>query len=127
MFTFHKTDDGRSVPSEYLPSSAQTLDIGTMLTVEDGALITATGTTKPTYMSLTRRTASEGEIIPVARVASDIILEAETDIEDLTTVKLGDKCAISNTGDTISAVQDDGPFEVVGINLERKTLLVRAI
>ncbi len=126
MFTIHKTDDGRSVPSEYQPSSAMALDIGTMLTMQGGVLVKALGNTKPTYMSLTRKTVSEKEIIPVARVNSDIVLEAETDIEDLSTVNLGDKC-VTNDASVIGAVQDGGPFEVVGVDPERNTLLVRVI
>ena len=114
MFTIYKTDDGRNMPLEYLPCGAIQPKIGLALTQTAGNLAIASGTTKPTYICMTERSAAvtAGELIPVVRVGADVIWET-TASAALTSIKQGDKVTISGDGLQVTATTASGVAEVV--------------
>ena len=52
-FLIHSYDDGQIRPWEYLPCDDIAISVGMALTMSSGHLVKATGTTKPTYISMT--------------------------------------------------------------------------
>lgn len=75
MFRVFKTDDGRNCPIEYLPAGAIALKLGMALTVSAGKLAIASGTTRPSYISMTETpgAVAAGTVVPVIRVSEDVI------------------------------------------------------
>ena len=110
-FIPYSNEDGRVSPWEYLPCSAITPKIGMALVQSSGNLAIATGTTKPTCVSMTERASavSAGTLIPVIRVQPDQIFET-TNSASLSGVTVGQKVTLhaSNgmqvTGTTTSGV-----------------------
>ncbi len=80
-FSVYKTDDGRVPAVEYLPAGAITPKAGMLLYVSSGLLAVAGGSHAPRYVSMTEKSAavSSGTLIPVIRVAPDIIFKTEAD------------------------------------------------
>lgn len=116
-FKIHKTDDGRVPPYEYLPAGAITPKIGTALYVNtSGQLALATGTQKPTYISMLEAESAltAGTVIPVIRVASDIEFETVSSAA-FTSIKVGNKVTLSATADSVTATTTDGVAEVTYI------------
>ena len=116
MFIPHKTDDGRIPPIEYLPCGAITPKLGLALIQSGGNLAIASGTTKPTYLCMTERSAAvtAGTIIPVQRVSEDLIYET-TSSAAFTSVKQGAKVTLATDGLRVTATTTDGVAEVVEI------------
>ena len=110
-FIPHTNEDGRVAPWEYLPCSAITPKIGMALTQTSGNLAIATGTTKPTYISMMEAASAvtAGTKIPVIKVQPDQVFET-TNSASLSGVNIGDKVTLhaSNglqvTGTTTSGV-----------------------
>lgn len=110
-FIPRSTEDGRVPPWEYLPCSAITPKIGMALVLSSGQLAIATGTTKPTYISMVEKSAActAGDIIPVIAVQPDIVFEC-TNSASLNGVNVGQAVTLhaSNglqvTGTTSSGV-----------------------
>lgn len=116
MFKVYKTDDGRNAPIEYLPCSAITPKLGMALTMSGGKLVTASGTTMPTYICMREEAAvvTAGTIIPVIRVSKDIIFETVS-TASFASVALGSKVTVDSTGMKVTATTGDTGAEVVGI------------
>ena len=114
-FKIHSMDDCRVPVIEYLPCSAITPKVGMALTQTSGKLAIATGTTKPSYISLCERetACAAGDIIPVMRVSGDAIFEVPTTAA-MTAVNLGDKVTLHTDGLQITATATSGVAEVVG-------------
>lgn len=115
MFYIHTTDDGRNPPFEYLPCSAIAPKIGQAMTLNtSGQLALATGATKPTYISMceTATAVEAGTVIPVIRVAPDIIFET-TASAAITSIKPGNKLTIHTDASQVTATTTDGVAEVV--------------
>lgn len=115
MFLLHSTDDGRVPSIEYLPCSAITPKVGMALTQTTGNLAIATGTTKPTYISMVEKTAActAGDIIPVFRVDPDMIFETSFSAS-ASSIKLGDKVTLhASNGGQVTATTTSGVAEVV--------------
>ena len=110
-FIPHSNEDGRVPPWKYLPCSAITPKIGMALTQSSGNLAIATGTTKPTYISMEEADAAKtaGDLIPVIEVMPDQVFEC-TNSASLSGVNIGQKVTLhaSNglqiTGTTTSGV-----------------------
>ena len=110
-FIPYSNEDGRVPPWEYLPCSAITPKLGMALVQSSGNLAIATGTTKPTYISMVEKSAavSAGTLIPVIRVLPDQVFET-TNSASLSGVAVGSKVTLhaSNglqvTGTTTSGV-----------------------
>jgi len=114
-FMIHSTDDGRVVPIEYLPCSAITPKIGMALIQSSGNLAIATGTNKPTYISMVdcASAVTAGDLIPVIRVDHDIIFETEFSAT-ATSINLGDKVTLhASDGMSVTATTSSGVAEVV--------------
>lgn len=109
-FIPHSTEDGRVAPWEYLPCSAITPKIGMALTQSSGNLAIATGTTKPTYISMVDKASActAGDIIPVIKVQPDMVFEC-TNSASLSGVNLGDKVTLhASSGLQITATTSSG-------------------
>lgn len=116
MFRVFKTDDGRNCPIEYLPAGAIALKLGMALTVSAGKLAIASGTTRPSYISMTETpgAVAAGTVVPVIRVSEDIIYETENSAS-FAAVNVGAKVTLDSTGTKVTATTTDGVAEVVGI------------
>ena len=115
-FLIHSTDDGRVLPWEYLPAGAITPKVGMALTQTSGNLALASGTTKPTYISMREQDTAltAGDLIPVVRVQPDVIFETELSAEG-TSLKVGNKVTIATDGLRVTATTSDGIAEIVEI------------
>ena len=114
-FIPHSIEDGHVPAFEYLPCSAITPKIGMALTVSSGNLAIATGTTKPSYISMVEKDAActAGDIIPVIRVTEDIIFEV-TNSASLSGVGVGAKVTLhASNGLQITATTASGVAEIV--------------
>lgn len=117
MFIPYKTDDGRVPAWEYLPASAITPKVGMALTMTSGQLAKASGTTKPTYISMVEKetACTAGDIIPVVRVGADMILET-TFSAAATSVVPGAKVTVATDGLQVTGTTTDGIAEVVELD-----------
>lgn len=115
-FLIHSTDDGRVLPWEYLPAGAITPKVGMALTQSSGNLALASGTTAPTYISMTdRETAcTAGDLIPVVRVQKDTVYET-TLAASGTSLKVGDRVTLHTDGMQVTATTTSGVAELVEI------------
>ena len=115
MFLLHSTDDGRIPSLEYLPAGAITPKVGMALVQSSGNLAIATGTTKPTYISMVEKSAAltAGDIIPVFRIDPDMIFETSFSAS-AADIKLGQKVTLhASNGGQVTATTSSGVAEVV--------------
>lgn len=115
-FLLYSIDDGHVPPFEYLPCGAIQPKIGLALTESSGNLAVASGTTKPSYICMTERSAAvaAGTRIPVIRVTGDIIFDVPSS-ESMSARKIGDKVTIYSDGMKVTATTTSGVAEIVGI------------
>lgn len=113
-FTIHSVEGGYIPSWEYHPCSAITPVVGMALYQNAGNLALASGTTTPTYVSMTERTAAvtAGDVIPVVQVNEDIIWETEWSAT-ATAVKRGQKVTIATDGLRVTATTTGGVAQVV--------------
>lgn len=112
-FLIQDTKDGKPGPWEYLEASAiGDCKVGMALTVTDGKLAKATGTVKPTYISMYHGTVASGERIPVLRVLPDTRFKTQLSAAG-TALKAGDKVTIDTTGMLATATKESGVLEIV--------------
>jgi hypothetical protein len=116
MFRIHSTNDGHVPPTEYIPAGAITPKVGMALYQNAGNLAVASGTNKPTYISVCEKDAAvtAGEAIPVIRVEEGMIFGVELSASG-SSLKLGDKVTIATDGLRVTATTTDGVAEIVGI------------
>lgn len=115
MFLLHSTDDGRIPSLEYLPAGAITPKVGMALVQSSGNLAIATGTTKPTYISMVEKSSAltAGDIIPVFRIDPDMIFETSFSAS-AADIKLGQKVTLhASSGGQVTATTTSGVAEVV--------------
>ena len=117
MFRIHSTNDGRVPPIEYLPAGAITPKVGMALVQSSGNLALASGTAKPTYISMCERETAltAGDLIPVIRVEDGMIFGTELSAAG-TSLKLGSKVTIATDGLRVTATTTDGVAEIVGMH-----------
>lgn len=118
MFFPLKNADGAMAPTEYLPCSAITPKYGMALIQSSGKLAIATGTSRPTYISMVEKSAavSAGEIIPVIRVDEETIYETTISAAG-TSLNLGDKVTLhASDGMQVTATTTSGVAEIVGMD-----------
>lgn len=115
-FLIHSTDDGRVLPWEYLPAGAITPKVGMALYQSSGNLALASGTTKPTYISMREQATAltAGDLIPVVRVQPDVVWETELSAAG-TSLSVGQKVTIATDGLRVTATTTDGIAEIVEI------------
>lgn len=116
-FKYFYLDDGRVPPHEYLPAGAITPKWGMALTVSSGKLAVASGTTAPTYISMTERESAvaSGEEIPVIRISPDMVFATKLSVAG-TSLNVGDKVTISSDGLGVTATTTSGVAEIVAIH-----------
>ena len=115
MFIPVKNDTGAPTPWEFLPCGAITPKLGMALIQTSGNLAIATGTNKPTYISMVEKEAActAGDLIPVMRVEPGTIFETELSAAG-SSLKLGDKVTLHATnGMQVTATKTDGIAEIV--------------
>ena len=115
-FLIHSVDDGHVPAWEYLPCAAITPKIGMALAFSSGNLTTATGTTKPEYISMIDKSAActAGDLIPVVRAAGDIVFETVSSAS-MASIHPGDKVTIASDGLRVTATTTSGVAEVMEI------------
>ena len=115
-FLIHTTDDGRALPWEYVPAGAITPKVGMALIQTSGNLALASGTTKPTYISMREQETelTAGDLIPVVRVQPDVVWETELSAAG-TSLKVGQKVTVATDGLRVTATTTDGIAEIVEI------------
>ena len=121
-FLIHSTDDGRVLPLEYITAGAiastasVTTKVGMAMTKTDGNLVVASGTTKPTYISMREQDTAltADDLIPVVRVQPDVIFETELSAAG-TSLKVGQKVTLATDGLRVTATTTDGVAELVEI------------
>lgn len=108
----YQTDSGRVPGVEYLPCGTITPKAGMALKMTAGKLAAASGADTPLYLSMAEKDkpCTEGELIPVIRVAADLIFEAATPA-DFTAVP-GDKVQLHSESCGLSGTAG-GPAEIV--------------
>ena len=115
MFIPVKNDTGAPTPWEFLPCGAITPKLGMALIQTSGNLAIATGTNKPTYISMVEKEAActAGDLIPVMRVEPGTIFETELSAAG-SSLKLGDKVTLhASSGMQVTATKTDGIAEIV--------------
>lgn len=118
MFKIYTVDDGHPLPIEKLPCGAITPKMGMALTQTSGNLAIATGTTKPTYISMEERDAActAGEPIQVVRVSPDTIFET-TFSASASSIKPGDRVTLhASSGLQVTATTSSGVAEVISMD-----------
>lgn len=112
-FLIHSCDDGQIRPWEYLPCDDIAISVGMALAMSSGHLVKATGTTKPTYISMTDATvATDGDLVPVVRVDSGVIYET-TNTAALSSVGIGAKVTLHTDALQVTATTSSGVAEIV--------------
>ena len=114
-FIPQSNEDGRVNPWEYLPCGAITPKIGMALVQSSGNLAIATGTAKPTHISMVEKNAavSAGDLIPVIRVQPDQVFEV-TNSASLSGVNIGAKVTLhASNGLQITGTTSSGVAELV--------------
>lgn len=117
-FIPHSIEDGHVPAFAYLPCSAITPKIGMALTESSGKLAIATGTTKPSYISMVEKgtACTAGDLIPVIRVTEDIIFDV-TVSASFSDRKIGDKVTLhASNGLQVTATTTSGVAEIVEID-----------
>ena len=117
-FLVNNYDVAKVAPIEYLPCGAIQPKVGMALTQTDGNLAIATGTTKPTYISMIEAPAalSAGTIIPVFRIQPDMVFET-TFSASASSIKLGNKVTLhASNGLQVTATTTNGVAEVVAMD-----------
>ena len=115
MFAPIMNHDGHVAPTELLPCSAITPKLGMALLQSSGKLAIATGTNKPTYISLIECAAAvaAGTLIPVMRVDDETIFETKLSASG-TALNLGDKVTLhASDGMQVTATTTSGVAEIV--------------
>lgn len=81
MFYIHTTDDGRQLPTEYLPCAAIAPKYGQAMYRKDGLLAVAGGANKAEYISVQNEenALAEGDICAVVKIQKDQIWRAPKD------------------------------------------------
>ena len=116
-FLIHDTKDGQPGPWEYLEASAiGACKVGMALTQSSGNLALASGTTAPTYISMTERdtACTAGDLIPVVRVQKDTVYET-TLAASGASLKVGDRVTLHTDGMQVTATTTSGVAEIVEI------------
>lgn len=120
-FLIHSTGDNRVPQHHRAPCGTITPEVGMAMVLSGGVLAKASGTSRPTHISMVERTApcTSGEMIYTIRAEPDIIFET-TFAAAPTSLKAGSKVTIHTDGCQVTATTTDGVAEIVDI-LEAKT------
>ncbi len=107
-------------PFEYLTATADvSYDVGTALVLTSGKAKIASGTTKPTYICVSKLTAKEGDKVAAILILPDMIFEAELSAAG-TALSVGSKVTISADGQKLTATTTSGIAEIIEFNTDEK-------
>lgn len=118
MFYIYTTDDGRQLPTEYLPCSAIAPKYGQTMYMKDGQLAVAGGANKAEYVSVQNEEhdLAAGDICAVVKIQKDQVWRAPKDTAaemtvgegyDVTADGLGVDADGTTTGNfVVTAVED---------------------
>ena len=114
MFNLKKIEGGRINVHEpqMLTVGGSALAIGTVCTLSNGLLVAATGTTKPTHVTLAA--GAIGATIPVGRIESNQVYETTVGAAP-GSLKVGQKVTISSDGTGVTALTTDGVATIVDL------------
>ena len=115
MFKAILNHDGHVAPTELLPCSAITPKFGMALLQSSGKLAIATGTNKPTYISMVEKSAAvtAGDLIPVVKVQPEMVFET-TNSASLADVSVGAKVTLhASSGMQVTATTTSGVATIV--------------
>lgn len=112
-FFLHTAEDGRVPPFHYVAAGAITPKLGTALYINSGVLAVASGTNKPTYISMIdcASALTSGTFIPVIEVHPDMIFETSLSVDNAQAV--GTAVTISSDGDQITNTTSSGKATIV--------------
>ena len=115
-FLIHSVEDGHVHAWEYLPCAAITPKVGMALAFSSGNLTTASGTTKPEYISMIEKSAAcaAGDRIPVVRADAGLVFETVSSAS-MASIHAGDKVTIASDGLRVTATTTSGVAEVVEV------------
>lgn len=113
MFRPHSSNNGATLPFEYLPAAAGDYEAGQLLKVTNGKLaaLDAASTTTPAYLCMGKHTVADDENLPVTRVSDDVIYETNLSAEAAAAV-VGTKLQVS-AGGLAADAGAEGTFEIV--------------
>ena len=114
-FFIHQVEAGDIPPLEYVPCGAITPKAGMALYQTSGNLAIATGTTKPTYISMVEKSAavSAGTLIPVIKVLPNIIFETSNSAS-LSSAPVGSKVTLhASSGMQVTGTTTSGVATIV--------------
>lgn len=118
MFDLKKIENGTTnvgEPYVYPVESGTAVGVGQALVFSAGELVTASGTTKPEYISVGKVGATdENRDVAVIRVAPDQVYEVSITAAP-TSLKVGSKVTISPDGAEVTATTTDGVATVVNL------------
>lgn len=118
MFDLKKIENGTTnvgEPYVYPVKSGTAVGVGQALVFSAGELVTASGTTKPEYISVGKvGAADENRDVAVIRVAPDQVYEVSITAAP-TSLKVGSKVTISSDGAEVTATTTDGVATVVNL------------
>lgn len=116
MFDYVRTNNSNVAPSiKMMPTTASTTyAIGDALALSSGALVLATGTTKPEFIAWGKYAAPATGMkdLPVLPINSDMEFDTTFDAT-ATSIVPGNKVTIGSTGKTVTATTTSGVAEVV--------------
>ena len=115
MFNLVKIEGGRINvhEPEKLTVGSSALAIGTVCVLSGGVLAAATGTTKPTHITLAA--GATGAEIPCGRIESNQVYEVPVSAAP-TSLKAGVKVTLDTTGQKVTATTTDGVATIVSVN-----------
>lgn len=105
-----------SEPWELMPATeGLAAEVGMALTMSSGKLVKATGSTKPEFICMEKKTAAAGEMLHVERVRPETEYETELSAQFSAMVP-GVKVTIATDAERITATTDSGVAEVVNFD-----------
>lgn len=115
-FLIHSTGDNRVAQHHRAPCGAIVPQVGMAMVLSGGVLAKATGTTRPTHISMREQdtACTSGDMIYTIRAENDIIFET-TFAADPAALKVGDKVTIHTDGCQVTATTTNGVAEIVDI------------
>ena len=112
-FMIHSYDDGEVRPWEYVPCDDIAISVGMALVLSSGHLVKATGTTKPTFISMTDKTVTtDGDPVPVVRIDHGIVFET-TNTAAMSGVSIGQSVTLHTDALQVTATTSSGVAQVV--------------
>ena len=115
MFTIYSRDISDAIPTESIPATIA-VKAGDALVLSSGTAALAAGTNTPVYISMASSAASDAaRQIPVIRVDKATVYQTKLS-EASSSIAVGAKYTLAETGDSITATTTGGVAEVVSFD-----------